>query len=452
MVVRLGDYVKIRTGKLNANASDENGIYPFFTCAREISRINKFAFDCECVLVAGNGELNVKYYDGKFNAYQRTYVIEALNKDVLSTKFLFYFLDKYIEQLRHGAIGGVIKYIKLNHLTDINLLLFDIDTQNKIVAILDKASALVQKRQRTIDLLDELLKSQFVEMFGSLASKTQKYQVKKLKEFEEFITSGSRGWKKYYSDFGGRFIRSFDVQMNCLSDDEIIFVNPPDNQEARRTKVKPKDILLTITGSKIGRVTMIPVDFEDGYVSQHVAIIRVKDIDPMYLSYFLSHQANGQYLILQKQYGQVKPGLNFTQIRDFDITFPPIELQAQFTQIVESVNSSKGKFQDSLNGLQILLDSLIQRAFTGKLKFDILVELNALIEETDLRKPENDLFSIITNEEYLLSLVKRLNNQDFESQSLYDKAKHVVFQLLKEEERLAQVYDEQAKGLKLVVK
>ena len=84
--VILKDYVKIKTGKLDANASEEDGMYPFFTCAREISRINTFAFDCECVLVAGNGELNVKYYEGKFNAYQRTYVIESIDNQIRSTK------------------------------------------------------------------------------------------------------------------------------------------------------------------------------------------------------------------------------------------------------------------------------------------------------------------------------------------------------------------------------
>ena len=94
----LGNLVKIKTGKLNANASDENGSYPFFTCAKKISRINKFAFDSESVLVAGNGELNVKYYEGKFNAYQRTYVIDIIDKKLLSTKYVYYFLDKYIQK------------------------------------------------------------------------------------------------------------------------------------------------------------------------------------------------------------------------------------------------------------------------------------------------------------------------------------------------------------------
>ena len=74
----LGDLVNIKTGKLDANAAVEGGQYPFFTCSRDIFAIDTYAFDCEAILLAGNnavGDFNVKHYNGKFNAYQRTYVI-----------------------------------------------------------------------------------------------------------------------------------------------------------------------------------------------------------------------------------------------------------------------------------------------------------------------------------------------------------------------------------------
>jgi len=64
--MKLKDLINIRTGKLDANASSENGKYPFFTCSKETLKINTYSYDCECVLLAGNGDLNVKYYNGKF--------------------------------------------------------------------------------------------------------------------------------------------------------------------------------------------------------------------------------------------------------------------------------------------------------------------------------------------------------------------------------------------------
>ncbi len=93
---RLGDYVRIRTGKLDANASDPNGAYPFFTCSQEPLRISSFSYDCECVLIAGNGDLNVKYYDGQFDAYQRTYIVESIDKRQLDVRYLFHIIPHHV--------------------------------------------------------------------------------------------------------------------------------------------------------------------------------------------------------------------------------------------------------------------------------------------------------------------------------------------------------------------
>ena len=98
----------------------------------QISKIDSYAFDCECLLIAGNGELYAKYYNCKFNAYQRTYVIESNDKNILDVKFLFYFFTWYIEILRHQSIGGVIKYIKLTNLVDVDIKLPTLENQKQI--------------------------------------------------------------------------------------------------------------------------------------------------------------------------------------------------------------------------------------------------------------------------------------------------------------------------------
>ena len=97
---KLGDYIDIKTGKKDANEACPDGSYPFFTCAKEPSRIDFWSFDCECVLVAGNGELNAKYYNGKFNAYQRTYIIttKCLKILIKAKMTLFYYLKNIVIQ------------------------------------------------------------------------------------------------------------------------------------------------------------------------------------------------------------------------------------------------------------------------------------------------------------------------------------------------------------------
>ena len=185
-MARLGDYVRIRTGKLDANASSENGRYPFFTCAVEPLRIDSYSYDCECVLVAGNGDLNVKYYNGKFDAYQRTYIIESIDKSVLSVPYLYFFLDKYVETLRYEAIGGVIKYIKLGNLTEAQIPLLSLEEQAKVVCEIDKANDLISLRKQQLSRQDELVKARFVELFGDPVNNSKNLPELTLPELGEF--------------------------------------------------------------------------------------------------------------------------------------------------------------------------------------------------------------------------------------------------------------------------
>ena len=134
--ILLGNIVNIRTGKLDANAAAENGIYPFFTCSKDVSRINSYSYDCECVLIAGNGEINAKYYNGKFDAYQRTYIITSKTKD-LNVKYLYRFLLQYLEVLQKQSVGGIIKYIRLNNLTDVKIKIPTLDVQNDFISMLE---------------------------------------------------------------------------------------------------------------------------------------------------------------------------------------------------------------------------------------------------------------------------------------------------------------------------
>src|SRR5574344_562239 len=121
--VRLGEICKITTGKLNANAMVENGQYTFFTCARETYRIDDFAFDTEALLVSGNGANvgYIHYFNGKFNAYQRTYVLDDFEHDIFLIKYL---LDKYLSlQISREKNEGNTPYITLPTLTKMKLKL-----------------------------------------------------------------------------------------------------------------------------------------------------------------------------------------------------------------------------------------------------------------------------------------------------------------------------------------
>lgn len=123
---KLGKCTEIKTGKLNADASIIDGEYPFFTCGKETLFINHYAFEGPSIVISGNGEIDVKYFDGKFNAYQRTYVLQP-------QKYLFLFLKECqlsINMLKNNAQGSVIKFITKGMLENISI---NINADSKLI-------------------------------------------------------------------------------------------------------------------------------------------------------------------------------------------------------------------------------------------------------------------------------------------------------------------------------
>ena len=364
-MAKLGDYVKIRTGKLDANASSENGQYPFFTCAIEPLKIDNYSYDCECVLVAGNGDLNVKYFNGKFDAYQRTYIIESLNDRVLYIPYLYYFLDKYVETLRHQSIGGVIKYIKLGNLTDAIIPIPEIEKQKQVATILSKVTALIALRKQQLVKLDELIKARFVEMFGDAKLNPYDFPCNSLSEYILFLTSGSRGWSQYFTDGGEYFITIKNVKNCRITLQDVQYVMPPDNAEAKRTKVQENDLLISITAD-LGRTGVVPKEIakHGAYINQHLICIRLnlEKVNPIYVAYYMESAA-GKEQFASKNQSAVKAGLNFNSINSLKLVVPPLDLQNDFAAFVARVDQQKQAVQQSLEKLELMKKALMQEYF-----------------------------------------------------------------------------------------
>ncbi len=186
----LGDLVNIRTGKLNANAATEGGQYPFFTCSRDIYQIDHYAFDCEAILLAGNnavGDFNVKHYRGKFNAYQRTYVITVNQNSEILYRYLYFQLLKSLKEFKSKSVGAGTRFLKLDMIKDLQISLPSLDEQEKIIAVLDELREAVQELeaiyQRKLAALNELKQSILQKAFsGELTAEAGDRAVEGAKE------------------------------------------------------------------------------------------------------------------------------------------------------------------------------------------------------------------------------------------------------------------------------
>ena len=113
---KLADFFNVITGKKDANYSTKDGVYPFFTCSQDILKAPNYSFEGAAILLAGNGDFNVKRYIGKFEAYQRTYVLIPFEKRYHS--FLYLLIKYHLQEITGGSRGSVIKFITKGNIAD----------------------------------------------------------------------------------------------------------------------------------------------------------------------------------------------------------------------------------------------------------------------------------------------------------------------------------------------
>ena len=343
MKVKIGDITKIKTGKLDANASSENGEYPFFTCSKEPLRIATYSYDCECVLVAGNGDLNVKYFNGKFDAYQRTYIIEDNSEGRLFIPYLYYFMEGYVEELRKQAIGGVIKYIKLGNLTDAMIELPDVEIQKIIVDILSKTKGILDSRIRQIDMLDNLIKARFVEMFGDPSSNPKNWMETTVGDECHYIKDGPhKSLPDIGKENGGHpFISVRNIVNHTIDFTSARYISDADYAEARKKCCPEKGDMLYSKGGTTGIAKLIDTDVEfANWV--HIAVLK---FDRQKLNgIFFENMLNSDYCYDQSQRltkGIANRDLVLSAMAQIKMYRPPFELQEQFAEFVQQVDKSK---------------------------------------------------------------------------------------------------------------
>jgi type I restriction enzyme M protein len=167
--MELGNIVNFNTGKLNSNASIADGKYPFFTCSKEPYKINSFSFDCEALMLSGNnasGDYDVKYYKGKFDAYQRTYVITIKNLNLLDYQFLKHQLNSKLIEMKNKSLGGLTKYLTLTTLNAIKIPLPPLDIQKQIVTRIEEEQQIVDANKKLIELYQGKIKEKIDEVWG----------------------------------------------------------------------------------------------------------------------------------------------------------------------------------------------------------------------------------------------------------------------------------------------
>jgi type I restriction enzyme S subunit len=307
--------------------------------------------------------------------------------------FFYYYYSLYLTYVFNNIAGeGVRANLSAKELLELPAPVPSLQTQQKIADFLDTETAqidnLIAKQERLLELLEEKRRATIthavtrglnpsVELKETNIPWLGKVPVgwlsSKLGHYLKYVGSGvtPRGGAETYTDSGVKFLRSQNVHNGYISDGNMTFITPNVHEEMRRSKLQSEDVLLNITGGSIGRSTVVPSQFGEANVNQHVCALRtVKNkLDPHFLSYILRSNL-GQSQIFGLQLGSNREGLNYDQIRNLVIALPDINQQLEIVAFLnmqeEKSELLKQKIQTQITLLRERRTSLISHAVTGK--------------------------------------------------------------------------------------
>ena len=284
----------------------------------------------------------VKLEDGKF--YGQNMFLVRLDKEKIFVRyFLNYFKSNKVKyDLERSQNQSTQRYLKANHIEDLVIPLLNLDEQQFVAKILDTLSYVIEKRQKELKHLDNLIKSRFVELFGGI-SDSKMYPYKAVKELTDVISGGtpSREVNEYWEKGTIPWVKTTELQNNVITEiDEYITKAGLDNSSS---KLVPADTILIAMygqGKTRGMTGYLGVE---ACTNQACACILPSDsINQKFLwQYFVLSYDN----LREMAKGGNQPNLNGNIIKNYPVLYPPMELQNEFAEFVDQVDKLKSEFE-----------------------------------------------------------------------------------------------------------
>ena len=189
-ICKLSDIARFTTGKLNSNAATMKGRYPFFTCAPKPLTIDTYAYDTKAVILAGNnaeGNFHIQYYEGKFNAYQRTYIIETNDETIVDIRYLYYALKICLLHFKQISQGTATKFLTAKILNAFELPIPRIEEQQKIAFLLAEIDEKIKTNEIINNNLEQQVQAIFANEFLSLDTLPEGWKQASLIDIADYL-------------------------------------------------------------------------------------------------------------------------------------------------------------------------------------------------------------------------------------------------------------------------
>lgn len=342
-LVSLGDLVDIKTGKKDVNQGNPSGIYPFFTCAKEYTYSDEYSFDTEALLIAGNGVVgDVKYFNGKFEAYQRTYVLD--NFQNVLPKYLFFLLKELLPEYLNGIKqGNTMPYIKVGMLFDFKIPLPPLSFQQIILEKLEQFEKVVSGAKLVVDSykpqIDINPKWEIVELGKIFKTKSG---TTPLRSKNEYFTDGHIAWVKTL-DLNNSEIHETEEKITQIAIDDT------------NLEILPKGtVLLAMYGgfNQIGRTGILEIEATTNQAI--TALLPNEKVSPKFMNLVLINYRDYWKTVANST--RKDPNITKSDILNFKFPLPSIQEQIE---IVTRIEKEQQIIKSNIELIQIFENKII---------------------------------------------------------------------------------------------
>lgn len=373
----------IQTGRKDANYGSDEGKYPFFTCAAEPIRCHGYSFDCRAILLAGNGDINnISRYNGKFEAYQRTYVVKIA--EPLCFDYIFYwFKYRWFDFNKGKMFGTAIPYIRLGNLQEFPTPIPPLAEQQRIVdrieSLFAKLDEAKEKAQAVVDSFEARKAAILHKAFtGELTAKWREEHGVGMERWEkksvgELCISLKYGTAKK-SDASGNVVvlRMGNLQQGEIDWSDLAYSNDPDDIE--KYKLFPGDVLFNRTNSAalVGKTAIYRGEHPAIYAGYLIKLDYDHDkIIGDYLNYALNTLDAKKYCNSVKTDGVNQSNINAKKIGAYSFNVPSIPEQEKIVSAIQKLLSKEQQTKEAaeivLDQIELMKKSILARAFRGEL-------------------------------------------------------------------------------------
>ncbi len=360
---------KERSKRISGKTKSE--LYPYYGATGQVGFIDDYIIEGEYVLLGEDGAPFLNAFG------QKAYIISGktwvnnhahILKSKTNNKFLCYYLNSFNYK---GFVSGTTR-LKLTQaqMKNIRIPNPSVTEQERIVARIEELFSELDEAVTTLNKTKEQL-----EIYRQAVLKKAFEGISEMKpicQMSSFVTSGSRGWTKYYSDEGAKFIRIGNLTRKTIDIDlsEIQYLSLPENVEGKRAKLEENDVLISIT-AELGSIGLVRKNIGEAYVNQHIAMVRFNNPKQgTFFAWYLRSEY-GQKELLQNKRGGGKLGLGLDDIRAAKVPLVTDEMARDILSKIESklsiCDNIEAVINTSIKKADSMYQSILKEAFEGRL-------------------------------------------------------------------------------------